>query len=80
VADVPIVQALARKYGRTPAQVGLNWLLSQENVVVISRTRDPRHLEENLGALGWALEAADHAALRRDYPGQQARSETYALR
>jgi diketogulonate reductase-like aldo/keto reductase len=80
VADAPIVQALARKYGRTPAQVGLNWLLSQENVVVISRTRDPRHLEENLGALGWALEAADHAALRRDYPGQQARSETYALR
>ena len=80
VADAPIVQALARKYGKTPTQVGLNWLLSQENVVVICRTRDPRHLEENLGALGWALEAADREALRRDYPQQQDRSAVYALR
>jgi diketogulonate reductase-like aldo/keto reductase len=60
--------------------VGLNRLLSQENVVVISRTGDPRHLEENRGALGWELEAADREALRRDFPDQRAWSETYALR
>lgn len=78
--DVPLVRALARKYGKSPVQIALNWLIAQENVVLISRTRDAQHLEENLGAVGWRLSAEDVEVLRREFPHQQEKSDTFALR
>ncbi len=81
LADVPqVLQDLCAKYGKTPAQVAINWLVSQENVVTLSKTRHPAHLEENLGALGWNMDAQDIERLRSDYPGQRAVSPTVPLR
>ena len=76
----PLLAELAARYDKSPAQIALNWLIAQDNVVVISRTRDAAHLRENLGVVGWALSGADVERLRHDFPGQQARSDTYALR
>ena len=67
---LPLIVALAEKYGKTPSQIALNWLLYQENVVTITKAANPLHLAENMGALGWALEKEDAERLRREYPAE----------
>lgn len=50
---------IGRKYSKTAIQVALNWLISIDNVVPIPKTSNLKHLEENLGALGWRLSRED---------------------
>lgn len=56
-----VVDELARiaaECGRTIPQVALNWLLHRPTVSsVIIGARTPAQLEDNLGAVGWALSA-----------------------
>jgi diketogulonate reductase-like aldo/keto reductase len=40
---------------------------------------DPKHLEENLGAIDWTMEEGDVERLRKDYPGQQDVSDRVPL-
>jgi diketogulonate reductase-like aldo/keto reductase len=58
-----VLDELAEKYGRTQAQVSLNWLISQENVVTIPKASNPAHLRDNLGAVGWKLNEDDRKKL-----------------
>lgn len=74
-----VMRKVCDKYGKTPAQVALNWLLSQKNVVTLSKTSTVEHLEENLGAIGWTMEPEDVELLRREYPGQKDVSNTVPL-
>ena len=67
---LPLIVTLAEKYGKTPSQIALNWLLCQENVVTITKAANPLHLAENMGALGWVLEKEDAGRLRREYPAE----------
>ncbi|MEA2015430.1 MAG: aldo/keto reductase [Actinomycetota bacterium] len=57
---------LCKKYGKSGNQIAINWLISQENVATISKSRDINHLKENLGALGWKLERSDVELLNRE--------------
>ncbi len=52
---IQIMNDICKKYNKTPSQVAINWLISQENVVTIPGSRNIKHLKENLGALGWRL-------------------------
>lgn len=74
-----IVNEVAQKYNKTPTQIALNWLLSQANVLVISKSRTPAHLEDSLGAIGWMMDEADIELLRREYPDQRDVSEAVPL-
>ena len=48
--------AMAEETGKTPAQVALNWALNRPGVTApIIGVRNLKHLEDNLGATGWAL-------------------------
>jgi aryl-alcohol dehydrogenase-like predicted oxidoreductase len=62
-ANAPVVELLRRvaeKKGATPAQLALAWLLAQKPwIVPIPGTRNPAHLEENLGAIRVQLTPAD---------------------
>ena len=58
----------ARKYGMTPAQVALAWLLASDDVIVIPKTSRRERLKENLGALDHKLTAAQLAELDRLFP------------
>ena len=58
----------ARRYGRTPAQVALAWLLQKDGVLVIPKTGRRERLKENLGALERPLDAAQLAELDRLFP------------
>jgi diketogulonate reductase-like aldo/keto reductase len=75
----PIVAEMAEKYGKTPNQIAINWLISQPNVVTISKTASPEHLTENLGALDWQMSAEDIEKLRRDYPAEYFCAPRYEL-
>lgn len=69
-SDTALLDALCEKYGKTRTQIALNWLISQERVVTIAKMRSPEHLQENLGAVGWTMEADDIERLREGYPEQ----------
>ncbi|MBD2234097.1 aldo/keto reductase [Phormidium tenue] len=54
----PVIQALkeiGEKHERTPAQVALNWLVAQGNVLPIPGAKNARQAAQNAGALGWQL-------------------------
>jgi diketogulonate reductase-like aldo/keto reductase len=65
-----VLKEMAEKYGKTPYQVAINWLISQPNVITIPKTTHVEHLEENLGSLGWSLTKEDMDKLAKDFPGQ----------
>ncbi len=77
---IPILDELAKKYDKTPAQIAINWLISQKNVITLSKTSSIEHLKENLGAVGWQMENKDIEILRKDFPNQQEKSETLPLK
>ncbi|MFI1095629.1 aldo/keto reductase [Streptomyces sp. NPDC020917] len=60
--DEPALAAIARKHGRTPAQVVLRWHL-QLGTVVIPKSVTPARIRENLDVFGFALDDADLAAI-----------------
>lgn len=47
VVDNLIVQEIAKKYNKSPYQVVLRWLI-QQNIIVIPKTWDHKHLKENI--------------------------------
>ncbi|TNC27615.1 aldo/keto reductase [Amycolatopsis alkalitolerans] len=64
VTGAPAVAAAAQALGRTPAQVGLAWLLHHApNVLLIPGTAHTGHLEENVAAGTIALDDAVMAQL-----------------
>lgn len=74
-----VLQNMCEKYNKTPIQIALNWLVSQPNVITISKTSHKEHLEENLGALDWQMDQKDIEKLRNEYPGQQMVSNSVPL-
>ena len=62
------LESVAREAGKTPAQVALNWCLTRAPVVVIPKTNSVARTEENCGASGWRLTAAQVARLEGVFP------------
>ncbi|MER6471615.1 aldo/keto reductase [Streptomyces collinus] len=61
--EVPAIVAIARKHGRTPAQVVLRWHLQLGNVV-IPKSVTPSRIEENIAVFDFSLDDEDLAAIR----------------
>jgi diketogulonate reductase-like aldo/keto reductase len=75
----PLLDEICQKYNKTPAQISINWLISQENVVTLSKMRNESHLMENLDALNWQMEQKDIEKLDKLYPDQQDVSDVCPL-
>jgi aryl-alcohol dehydrogenase-like predicted oxidoreductase len=56
------LRRLGEQHHRTPAQVALNWVMAK-GAVPIPGAKNRHQAEQNAGALGWQLGAADIAAL-----------------
>lgn len=54
---------LCEKYKKTPYQIALNWLISQENVVTIPKSTNKHHINENLQAMNFVLNPEDKQSL-----------------
>ena len=65
LVDDPTVKQVAIKYNATPAQVAINWLIRQPQVIALPMSTKREHLQENLGALELELSAADVEILDR---------------
>lgn len=59
----PTIGEIARRYGKSPAQVILRWEIQQDRVAAIPRTKTPERLAENIAIFDFELEEEDHAAI-----------------
>jgi aryl-alcohol dehydrogenase-like predicted oxidoreductase len=62
---IETLQAIATERDRTPAQVALNWLISQGNVIPIPGAKNGKQAQQNAGALGWSLTEVERDRLDR---------------
>jgi diketogulonate reductase-like aldo/keto reductase len=60
--EVPAIVAIARKHGRTPAQVVLRWHIQLGNVV-IPKSVTPSRIKENIEVFDFSLDDEDLAAI-----------------
>ena len=69
---IRLLDELSEKYGKTQAQIALNWLISKPNIITIPKTVEIEHIKENLGAIGWRLSKEDMRRLDYDFPVKDA--------
>jgi aryl-alcohol dehydrogenase-like predicted oxidoreductase len=62
---ISLVRQLGEKHDRTIAQVALNWLIAQGNVVAIAGAKTAAQVRQNAGALGWKLSDDEIAQLEQ---------------
>ncbi|MBK1736229.1 aldo/keto reductase [Halorhodospira abdelmalekii] len=67
----PRLAGFAERYGMTAAQAALAWLLDQKDVIVIPKTRSPRRVAENRGALEVSFTDQQRAELNELFPPPQ---------
>ncbi|MFA4905602.1 MAG: aldo/keto reductase [Candidatus Margulisiibacteriota bacterium] len=60
-----LVLDLAKKYGKTPAQIALRWLIAKKPVVVIPKAGSLKHLQENAAAADFDLDPKDQEVIGR---------------
>lgn len=54
------MKEVGEKYGRTPVQVAIRWVLSQKGIVsALTGPSSKVHLEENVGGTGWEMNEDD---------------------
>jgi diketogulonate reductase-like aldo/keto reductase len=58
-----VVEAIARRHGRTPRQVALNFLVRRPALFTIPKASRAEHVRENAGALDFRLTSADVRAI-----------------
>ncbi len=64
VALVAELEAMAQRYGASPAQLSLAWILAQwDGMVPIPGTNNAKNVEQNAAAVDLSLEAKDSARL-----------------
>ncbi|GAB4377705.1 MAG: aldo/keto reductase [Elainellaceae cyanobacterium] len=62
----PVIKLLKRvgdQHGKTPAQVALNWLIAQGNVIPIPGAKNSAQVAQNAGALDWSLSPEEQAEI-----------------
>src|SRR3989344_503367 len=75
----PILDEMCAKYQKTPSQIAINWLTSQENIITLAKSTNLEHLQENLGAIGWHMEKDDIERLDKEFPDQKDISDAVPL-
>ncbi|MBO4647407.1 MAG: aldo/keto reductase [Lentisphaeria bacterium] len=68
VGPCPLTDELCAKYGVTLPQLGLAWLLAQDQVTAITAMKNAVHAPENLRALECELSETDVERLRTEFP------------
>jgi diketogulonate reductase-like aldo/keto reductase len=61
--DQPVVQEIAGRLGRSPAQIVLRWHIQQPGVAAIPKSATSAHLAGNIDIFDFTLDAEDMAAL-----------------
>ncbi|MDO4907850.1 aldo/keto reductase [Neisseria sp.] len=59
----PVIAAIAKKHGKSPAQIILRWHL-QNGFIAIPGTRNPKYVKENIDIFDFELDAGDMAQIK----------------
>lgn len=62
-----VMDEIAKKYDKTRAQIAINWLVSQKNVVTIPMSHKREHLKNNFCANDWNMNMKDIVRLGDAY-------------
>lgn len=73
IAQDETLMRIGERYDKTAAQVALRWLLEHDSVVVIPKTTNPKHLEENLAVFDFELTEQEVNRIDALRPGIQQR-------
>jgi len=65
VARNPTLIKIGNKYGKTPVQVALNYLISHKMVTAIPKSERKERVEEFHGAMGWRLSTEDILKIKK---------------
>jgi len=63
-----VLAAIAKRHGRSPHQVALNFLTRLPQLFAIPKAGDPDHTRENAGGVGWDLTEEDIAEIDGAFP------------
>ena len=63
-----VLAEIAKRHGRTPRQVALNFLTRHPCIFTIPKTTQPDRVKENSGCVGWELTADELAAIDHAFP------------
>ncbi|MBD2462212.1 aldo/keto reductase [Oscillatoria sp. FACHB-1407] len=58
-----VLQEVGDRYQKTPAQVALNWLIAQGNVIPIPGAKTAEQARQNAGAMGWSMTDEERAQI-----------------
>lgn len=64
VLEDPALVQLGNRYGKSPAQVALRWLLQQDGVAAIPKASSREHLEANMAVFDFELTDAEMERIR----------------
>lgn len=67
----PLMQEMCKKYHKTASQIAIQWLIGQKNVITIAKMESKTHLQENIAACQFTLDAEDRDKLDKSFPNQQ---------
>ncbi|MCS7133582.1 MAG: aldo/keto reductase [Candidatus Caldarchaeum sp.] len=62
-----VLADIAERYGKTPNQVALNWVIYKPNVITIPKSINKEHIQENAGGAGWRLAEEDYEQLSKTW-------------
>jgi 2,5-diketo-D-gluconate reductase B len=65
VFSEPVLQRIAKQYGKSVSQIVLRWLVQQKDMIALSRTGREERIQENLNIFDFALEESDMNAIFR---------------
>ena len=60
---IEVLKAVGARHDRTPAQVALNWLIAQGNVIPIPGAKTATQVQQNGGALGWSMTEVERSQI-----------------
>ena len=64
-----VLEEIAEKYGATPFQIALNFLLTRNpDIIAIFKTENPEHLKENISSLNFRLDDEDLKKIDSEFP------------
>ncbi|QDL93947.1 aldo/keto reductase (plasmid) [Paroceanicella profunda] len=63
VFGTPVLEEIARRHGKSAAQVSLRWLLQQDGVAAIPRSGNPANIRSNFDIFDFALSEAEMAEI-----------------
>jgi len=67
LASNPFILSLSKKYQKTPAQIALNWVVSNDNVLTIPKTGSFEHLFDNALSTDFELSKTDRDILNKTF-------------